>query len=276
MVIDSQINLSGRLSAIELAELNEATEGLRAYMVLASAALAGQEDVNEIINEFCEKSPKAVGFGVVNPADGEDSATAEKIARKWNFKGFALYPVSHGFHPADTRAMEVYRFAEANSMPVFFYIPEKLDSTDMLEFGRPYLIDEIARAFPKLKIVLSSCGMPFVSETVALLAKNRNVYSTLTITPKRWFRLYTLLLTFFEGNAINKLLFASNYPEKKPNECIEALLGFNRMISDTQLPVVPLDALRRIVNADAIDLLGIKGSYPDSTASSTPQVESQD
>lgn len=262
MVIDSQINLSGRLSAIELAELHEATEGLRAYIVLASAALAAQPNANEIIGEFCTKSPKAIGFGVVNPAD-ENSLSPEEIAAKWKVKGFALYPARHGYHPADTRAMDVYRFAEANALPVFFYLPEKLDACDMLEFGRPYLIDEIARAFPKLKIVVSSCGMPFVSETVALLAKNRNVYSTLTVTPLRWYRLYTLLLTFFEGDAISKLFFASNYPVRRPNECIEALLGFNRMIADTQLPVVPLDALRKIVNADAIELLGIKGNYPD-------------
>jgi len=84
--------------------------------------------INEIINEFCEKSPKAIGFGVVNPADGENSYSPEEIVQKWDVKGFALYPVSHGFHPADTRAMDVYRFAEANSMPVFFYIPEKLEA----------------------------------------------------------------------------------------------------------------------------------------------------
>ncbi|OXU14809.1 amidohydrolase family protein [Sedimentisphaera salicampi] len=262
MITDCQINLTGRLSPIELAEFNEATERLDNYLVLASPKLAMDPGANEVLGDFLSTNTKAIGFGVVNPLVKEGQQCPQEVTEKWGIKGFALYCSKHGFHPADSQAMRFYEYANENSMPIYFYMPEQLDPTDILEYGRPYLIDEIARNFPDMKIIISNCGVPFQSETVAVLAKNKNVYSTLPVNPSKWYQTYTLLVRFFEGEAINKLLFASNYPSHQPNECLETLLGFNRMIANTQLPVVPLDEIRKIVNANVPKKLSIDLSAP--------------
>ena len=257
MITDCQINLNGSLSAMHLAELHEATQRLGNYLVHASPKLAMEMGANEVISKFCAKSPKAVGFGVINPLM-EETQSPKELVEKWGLKGFSLYCSKHGYHPANSYAMRFYEYANEHQIPVFFYMPEQLAPTDILEYGRPYLIDEVARTFPKMKIVISNCGVPFQSETVAVLSKNENVYATLTINPSKWYQTYTLLVRFFEGEAINKLFFASNYPSQSPDDCIEALLGFNRMIADTQLPVVPREEIRKIIKADVLKTLGIK------------------
>jgi hypothetical protein len=56
---------------------------------------------------------------------------------------------------------------------------------------------------------------------------------------------------------MDKLLFGSGFPVSMPGNCIETLLGFNRMLADTNLPIVPREKLRNIIERDTITVLGL-------------------
>ena len=56
----------------------------------------------------------------------------------------------------------------------------------------------------------------------------------------------------------DKLLFGSGFPYAKPDACIEMLLGFNKMLINTNLPQVPREKLRSIVERDTLTLLGLR------------------
>ncbi len=56
---------------------------------------------------------------------------------------------------------------------------------------------------------------------------------------------------------MDKLLFGSGFPFGKASECIETLLGFNKLLSDTNLPSVPLSTIRSVIERDSLELLGI-------------------
>ncbi len=56
---------------------------------------------------------------------------------------------------------------------------------------------------------------------------------------------------------IDKLLFGSDFPYTVASECIEALYSINQIAQGTNLPVVPREALRGIVERDALALLGL-------------------
>jgi len=56
---------------------------------------------------------------------------------------------------------------------------------------------------------------------------------------------------------IDKLLFGSDFPYTSAAECIEALYSTNQVAQGTNLPVVPREALRGIVERDALGLLGL-------------------
>ncbi|MFI4911986.1 MAG: amidohydrolase family protein [Sedimentisphaeraceae bacterium JB056] len=258
MIIDCQTNLTGRLSAIELAEFSEAVGKADAFFLLAAPNLAVTPEANDVMLEFLEKSPKAMGFAVFDPIAHKDPCVeAQSLVSKRGVKGLALYCPHNGMHPMDSRAIVFYEWAQRTRVPLFFYNSNKLPATAALEYAQPYLIDEVARTFPDLKIIIGNAGRPFIHQTIAVLSKNTNVYATLAINPTKMWSVYNVLVSAAEADALDKFLFCSNYPESSMYECMESLLGFNRSISDTKLPLVPLDKVRNMINRNSIDLLHI-------------------
>jgi predicted TIM-barrel fold metal-dependent hydrolase len=47
----------------------------------------------------------------------------------------------------------------------------------VLDYAQPWLLDEIARSFPQLRIIVGRIGLPFFHQTLCLLGKHENVYA---------------------------------------------------------------------------------------------------
>ena len=73
--------------------------------------------------------------------------------------------------------MRVYAEAERLGMPVLFHPSGQFTEQSKLEYGRPYLLDEVARTFPKLRIVIAQLGQPWIDETICMLGKHANVFA---------------------------------------------------------------------------------------------------
>ena len=116
-----------------------------------------------------------------------------------------------------------------------------------MEFARPYLIDEVAREFGDLKIVISQLGYPWTDETLVLLGKHSNVYADLSGLLQHPWHAYNTLLSAYQDGVIDKVLFGSNFPYTSAAECIEALYSFNQFCHGTNLPTVPREQLRQMV-----------------------------
>jgi hypothetical protein len=66
---------------------------------------------------------------------------------------------------------------------------------------------------------------------------------------------------------MNKLLFGSGFPLSTPGQCIETLLGLNMVLADTNLPTVPRNNIRSIIERDTLGLLGIEHEGPEAGGS---------
>ena len=109
-----------------------------------------------------------------------------------------------------------------------------------------------------LKIVVGSMGRPFIEQTIGLVEKHKNVYADITMSPKRVWQVYTTILSAYEREVMDKLFYGSGFPLGSPEAYIEALLGFNRLLAGTNLPVVPREVIRGVIERDTIELLGLK------------------
>lgn len=237
---------------------------LAGYGELASAKPSDEagtpEKANEQLAEYLEKyGERMVGFAMVDPTKGKvtEKAIAAATVKK-GLKGCVLYCCDCGFHPAHSRAMQFYEIAQKLQLPVFFHNAGDLGPDSALEYAQPYLLDEIARRFKNLKIIIGTMGMPFVEQTLALVARHQNVYADLTIRPSLAWQLYTTVMAAYERGVFNKLLFGSGFPAGSASDCIEALLGFNKLLGDTSLPTVPRGEIRKIIERDSLALLGIE------------------
>jgi predicted TIM-barrel fold metal-dependent hydrolase len=154
--------------------------------------------------------------------------------------------------------MRVYAEAERLGMPILFHPSGQFTEESKLEFGRPYLLDEAARAFPKLHMVIAQMGHPWIDETICMLGKHPNVFADVSGLLGRPWQAYNAFVTAHQYGVIDKLLFGSDFPYTHAEECIEALYSMNQLAQGTNLPVVPREALRGIVERDALGLLGLQ------------------
>jgi predicted TIM-barrel fold metal-dependent hydrolase len=172
-------------------------------------------------------------------------------------QGIAVYCAEFGCHPTHSRALRLYEAAEEFKMPVFFHSGAPLLPTAVMDYAQPYLLDEIGRRFPSLRIIIGSMGWPFVEQTLALLEKHKNVYADLTMSPHRVWQVYNVIISVFERGVTDKLLYGSGFPLGSPEAYIEALLGFNRLLGGTNLPAVPREIIRGIIERDTVSVLGL-------------------
>jgi uncharacterized protein len=213
---------------------------------------------NRFVADYCSRSPeKLIGFAGVDPT--ERTAVAElRIAQsELRMRGVTVSPANQDFHPADSRAMKVYAEAERLGMPVLFHPAGQFTEASKLEFARPYLLDEVARAFPKLRIIVAQMGHPWIDETIILLGKHGSVFADVSGLLSRPWQAFNALINANQYGVMDRLLFGSDFPYTNATDCIETLYSLNQMAQGTNLPLVPRESLRGIVERDAVSLLGL-------------------
>jgi len=260
MIVDCHTHIScPSVSEQGIPERLAAVQNVDKCVVLASPDESSDRSNGRLAEFVATYAKKMVGFGFVDPVtNGFSSRYISTLTEKHGLKGAVLYCSACGFHPAHTRAMRLYELAQEAKLPVFFHNGGDMGPEACLQYAQPYLLDEIACKFRDLKIIIGSMGHPFLEQTLAMAAKHPNVYADLTIKPDRPWQLYTTVVSAFEYGVMDKLLFGSGFPFGDAAECIEALLGFNKRLGDTNLPAVPRDQLRKIIERDSLKLLGIE------------------
>jgi predicted TIM-barrel fold metal-dependent hydrolase len=118
-------------------------------------------------------------------------------------------------------------------------------------------MDEVAMAFPELRIVMAHMGHPWHADTIAVIRKHPHVYADVSANFYRPWQQYHGLRLATEWNVLDKLVFGSDYPVATPLETLDGTLAVNRVVDGTGLPRVPEDALRAALERDTLALLGI-------------------
>jgi uncharacterized protein len=232
----------------------------------------GAEIPNPIISSYMKTSPgKLYGFAGIDPVDRDAVAQVRRLHEEDGFVGFTLSPACQGFHPCDTRAMELYELAQEKQMPVYFLCGMRLPAIAYLEYAQPLAIDEIVRSFPSLKIIISHMGFPWVEQTVSLLAKHPNIYADVAGLSQSPWLAYRSLALAYECRVIEKLFFASDFPNDTVKNAVEALYNLNKITLDSVLPAVPREHLRGIVERDTPKILGLPPLSPE-PPSETPAI----
>lgn len=258
MIVDCHTHLNCSQRGLLTDEHAALCERLDACFVMAGIE-ADRQAANQELADYCSKNPKAYGFAVMNPAEDPVTQKAVKsLTVDRGLSGLVLYCAEDGFHPTHSRALRLYEAAQQLGLVIYFHNCPPYSPVAVLDYARPWLIDEVARTFDSLKIIIGRMGLPFVEQTNSLLVKHPNVYADLTIHPQRIWQVYNLVMTAYEAGVMDKLLFGSGFPFADPSACIETLLGFNKLLADTHLPQVPREKIRSVVERDSLAVLGLK------------------
>lgn len=222
----------------------------------------------ERVAELVARDPDRLrGFAGVDPLAGDPVAALDR-AITLGLSGVTLSPALQGFHPQHSRALALYEACEARGVPIVFESGAGLAREAAMEYAQPVLLDEVAREHPELRIVITGLGDPFVDQALALIAKHPTVFGELSsIVPRPW-RLYNALIEAYQLGVMNQLLFGSGFPLQRPDRAIVAIYSASGTAQGTNLPGVPREQLRAVVERDAFHCLGLK--TPRAAIASTP------
>jgi predicted TIM-barrel fold metal-dependent hydrolase len=127
---------------------------------------------NQYVADYVNRFPqKLVGFAGIDPTERNAIDELRWTRNDLRMRGITLSPPNQDFHPTDTRAMHVYAVAEQLGMPVLMHPGSPYAEQAKLEYGRPVLLDEVARQFPNLRLIIAQLGQPWVEEAVCLLGR---------------------------------------------------------------------------------------------------------
>ena len=241
------------------ADHSQASRCVQKTLVLAfRSAMLKAEVPNDLVAEYVARDGQTrIGVAAVDPTQKGAAALAGACLARREFRGLTMSPSAQGFHPSDTRAMGVYEAAAEARAPIFICPGPGFPLLGKLEYARPALLDEIASEFPQLTIVVCGMGWPHVEECVALLAKQPRVFADVSLLAGRPWIAYNALVLAHQFQVTDKILMASGFPVQTPAGAIEGFYRLGELTAGTNLPTVPREVLRGIVERDALGALGI-------------------
>jgi len=213
---------------------------------------------NDRIAQYVAKHPeKLIGFTCIDPHEPGYMEELERTLSMREFRGLKLAPIYQNYHPMDERMQPVYAYCEQRGIPILIHQGTTFPRRAPLKFSLPIQIEDVALAYPELRIVIAHLGHPWVEDTIVLIRKQPNVYSDLSALYYRPWQYYNAMVLAQEYGVMHKLFLGSDYPFTTPGDSIAALRNINHIIGDSGLPRVHEDRIEAIVHRDTLQLLQI-------------------
>lgn len=223
------------------------------------APFSGWTVPNDYVAEYVARDPeRLIGFGSVDPNDAGATDELERMKHDLGLRGCKLAPIYQDADPLGSGFLRVCETLERLELPMLVHQGTTFVRLGPLAHARPILLDEIARRFPRLVIVIAHLGHPWIEEAVAVIRKQPNVYADVSALHPRPWQLYQALLCAVEYRTERKLLFGSDYPFFTAEETIAGLRAVNDVVAGTGMPRIAETTVEAIVHRPTLELLGIE------------------
>ncbi|MBF4160720.1 amidohydrolase family protein [Nocardioides acrostichi] len=237
------------------------------------ATAAGMWVPNDEVAAFVEAvGGQTVGFMSVDPTRRDAAEEVERCHADLGLVGIKLGPIYQGISPLHPMYLRVFSTAERLGLPVLIHQGAIFTDSGRLSEANPLLIDDVALAFPQLRIVIAHLGHPWIYETAVVMRRHPHVYADTSALPNRPTVLANALVAAKEYGVLGKVLFGSDSPMVGATSAVEAL---HRVVAHTQRAgITPItdDELHELLHRPSFDLLGIESADVSATAAGPPPV----
>lgn len=217
-----------------------------AYSIRGLIDIGGQTNVpgppsidkaNDYIADIVKSYPdKFIGFCAVNPKYRGVDAALRELERAINvlgLTGLKLYPTYDHYSPDDPElAFPIFSKAQELGIPVMVHQSSTPVIDAPLRLGRPFLLDDVGRAFPDLKLLVCHAGEPWVDECLVLAAKHPNFYIDISFYNSILSEKETLLFLHkcvAYGLPLAKVCWGTDYPGfEMPQSLLQKFMNINK------------------------------------------------
>ncbi|WP_052074095.1 amidohydrolase family protein [Rhodococcoides fascians] len=212
----------------------------------------GIQSGEDVLRTACERLAtiqkdypgKFVTAVAVDPRLAYEAAKHVRIAvREYGIKAIRISPMFTGIPIDDKLAYPLYTAAadEGAVVTVNVGVPGPMKPAKL---QRTILVDEVALAFPDLKIVMSHMGDPWITETVSMLVKHPNVFAmTAGWAPKY---IPDAIWNVQRKRNNTKIMWSSDYP----------VLPLDRTIDEGRAIELPEDSRANFLGLNALAVFG--------------------
>lgn len=201
---------------------------------------------------------KVIGFMSVHPDTPDVLDEMERAHKDLGLRGIKLGPNYQNFDPLGENARRVYARAQELGLPVLFHQGTSPIRDAPLRYAHPLVMDEVAMAFPDLRIVMAHLAHPWIEDCLVVVRKHPNVYADVSARFYRPWSFYNGMRYAYEWAVMDKLFFGTDWPVTTPAEAMAGLRGLNGFAMRHHLPEVPEELIEGIIHRDALALLGLE------------------
>ena len=213
---------------------------------------------NDAVAAFVrEVGGQTVGFMSVDPTRHDAVAEIERCHADLGLRGIKLGPIYQGTSPLNPLTMRVFSTAERLGLPVMIHQGAIFANAGRLADANPLLLDDVAIAFPELRIVIAHMGHPWVHEAVVVMRRHENVYADTSAIANRPTVLATALSAAKEYGVLDKVMFGSDSPMVSAESEAAALARVVAHMQQFALTPITDDELHAIMHRPSFELLGI-------------------
>lgn len=233
-----------------LAEMEEA--GVE-KAVLSAFVYEGVQVTNEMVAKWVRQYPnKFIGCGTVDPR-GKPMKVLDEIKRMVEELGLIalrLEPYAYGdgitgLPPNHRSYWPIYAKCCEYNIPVAIQVGHTGPLLPS-EAGRPIYLDEVALAFPELRIIGAHLGHPWHEEMMILAWKHPNLYIDTSARPAKYWP--ESFVEFVRGWGQDKVLWATDYP----------LISFKRGLDDVEALNLDIGTKRKLLRENTQHVFSIQ------------------
>ena len=203
--------------------------GLVMFAVDAESHMGRRRIPNEEVAEAAAKNPDImIAFASIDPHRGRMGAReARRLIAEHGVKGFKFHPTVQGFHPYDRMAWPIYEVIAEHNMPAIFHSGHSGIGTGMpgggglrLEYSNPIHLDDVAIAFPDMRIIIAHPSWPWQDEALSVCLHKSNVHIDLSGWSPKYFP--KQLVQYANTLLQDRVMFGSDFPLITPDRWIDA------------------------------------------------------
>ena len=222
-------------------------------------------DDADVVKYVRQDSARLIGFMSLDPTQPNWQEEMRCGYEELGLKGIKLLPMYAGFMPQDSSLDPLWMYAQKHNLPVLLHTGTTFVSQAPLECTLPRHLDDVARRFPDVKIIMAHLGHPYEAECVVVIRKHPNVYADISGLHYRPWQLFHSLMLVHEYGVWPKLLFGTDFPFTTVEESLAGLKNLCTIKIDRFR--VPWEKVEEVIHRNTLEMLGLE--HPNNSTANT-------